>query len=58
MMHLSILPKYNTTMGQVTYDPATQTSDFSSATSGSWCTVNGSTVKIFSENDSDSQEDD
>ncbi|HAJ58755.1 MAG TPA: hypothetical protein DCP31_05405 [Cyanobacteria bacterium UBA8543] len=58
MMHLSILPKYGITLEKANYDPTTQTSGFSHAMKGSWCTVSGSTFKMFSENDDDSQEDD
>jgi hypothetical protein len=55
MMHLSIIPKYDVGE-QPTYDPTTQSSTFSSAMAGSWCTRSGSTG--FFNPDEDSQEDD
>ncbi len=57
MMHLSILPKYGISQEQASYDPSTQTSNISSM-SGSWCTVSGSTFKLFDDSDDDTQEDD
>jgi hypothetical protein len=57
MMHLSILPKYNISQEQSSYDPSTQTSNITSM-SGSWSTVSGSTFKWFEPSDDDSQEDD
>jgi hypothetical protein len=56
MMHLSILPQYSISGEQPSYDPATQSSTFSTAMAGSWCTRNSSTG--FINTDSDSQEDD
>ncbi|TAD76140.1 MAG: hypothetical protein EA001_12820 [Oscillatoriales cyanobacterium] len=58
MMHLSISPKLSDLADeQATYNPATQTSNFS-AMSGSWCNVSSSTDRVFTANDDDSQEDD
>ncbi|RFP63042.1 MAG: hypothetical protein BJG00_001710 [Limnothrix sp. CACIAM 69d] len=58
MMHLSITPNLSDAADeQATYNPATQTSNFS-AMSGSWCNRSGSTFKMFDTNDDDSQEDD
>jgi hypothetical protein len=58
MMHLSISPQYSITDEQLAYDPSTQSSTFSTAMAGSWCTRNGSTYNTFKPNDDDSQEDD
>ncbi len=58
MMHLSILPKYGITAEETfSYDPTTQTSNITSM-SNSWCTVSGSTFKLFGDSDDDQQEDD
>jgi hypothetical protein len=58
MMHLSILPQYGMSDEQPAYDPATQSSTFSTAMAGSWCTRSNSTGGIIMPNDEDSKEDD
>jgi len=58
MMHLSIIPQHEISSEQPTYEPATQTSNFSSAMAGSWCTRSASTDGWFGARDEDSQEDD
>lgn len=59
MMHLSIVPKHINSGENPTYDPATQSSNFSSAMAGSWCTRSSSTGNgWFGDIDEDSQEDD
>jgi hypothetical protein len=59
MMHLSIIPQHEISGEQPTYDPATQSSNFSSAMSGSWSTRSASTGNGWtSPGDEDSQEDD
>jgi hypothetical protein len=59
MMHLSIVPKLSDAADeQATYNPATQTSNFS-AMSGSWCPRSGSTDRGFiTPKDDDQKEDD
>lgn len=57
MMHLSILPKYNTTVEEPSYEPGMQTTRVDSM-KGSWCTVSSSTGGILRSYDDDSQEDD
>jgi hypothetical protein len=56
MMHLSILPKYRIESEAPTYNPATQSSNFSTAMSGSWSTRANSSNFLFP--DDDSKEDD
>ncbi|WP_310424552.1 hypothetical protein [Chamaesiphon sp. VAR_48_metabat_135_sub] len=60
MMHLSIIPQHEISSEQPTYDPATQSSNFSSAMAGSWCTRSASTGFWLTpgSRDDDSQEDD
>ena len=59
MMHLSIIPQHEISSEQPTYDPATQSSNFSSAMAGSWCTRSCSTGSwVLNNSDDDSQEDD
>jgi hypothetical protein len=58
MMHLSIIPQHEISGEQPTYDPATQSSNFSSAMAGSWCTRSSSTSGWRGASDEDSQEDD
>ncbi len=59
MMHLSIIPQHEISSEQPTYDPATQSSNFSSAMAASWCTRGASTGNSwFGSEDDDSKEDD
>jgi hypothetical protein len=58
MMHLSIIPQHEISSEQPAYDPATQSSNFSSAMAGSWCTRSASTGGFLQHADEDSQEDD
>jgi len=57
MMHLSILPKHDSTLVESTYDARTQTSDITGM-AGSWCSRKSSTGGVLRESDDDSQEDD
>jgi hypothetical protein len=57
MMHLSILPKYDAEIDEVSYDPATQTSTIQGM-AGSWSTASNSTGGVFKPSDDDSWEDD
>jgi hypothetical protein len=60
MMHLSILSKHDSNDEPLNYDPNTQTSTFSRAMAGSWCTRAGSAKTGWTGMnwDEDSQEDD
>ena len=60
MMHLSISPQYSITDEQPAYDPSTQSSTFSTAMAGSYCTRSSSTSSeyLIGPRDDDSREDD
>jgi hypothetical protein len=57
MMHLSIIPQYEISNEQPAYDPSTQSSTFSTAMAGSYCTASAST-REWASVDEDSREDD
>jgi len=60
MMHLSILPKYDQSLEEVSYDASTQTSNIE-AMATSWCTRSASSSEgswPMHRSDNDQQEDD
>jgi uncharacterized protein (DUF736 family) len=57
MMHLSIIPQHEISSEKPAYDPATQSSTFSTAMGGSWSTASAST-REWASVDEDSREDD
>jgi len=57
MMHLSILPKYDLSFNEPSYDAVTQTSNIN-AMDGSWSRDSTSTGNILIGRDEDSSEDD